>query len=277
LVIATALFIFKNYSEKKKLSHSLAEKNQEITDSINYAKRIQEAILPSTQLLSDYFSDHFVFYKPKDIVSGDFYWIAETNEKIIFTAVDCTGHGVPGAFMSFIGYSLLNQIVKENKITQPAEILKILSKRIKQNLQQQNITSSVKDAMDIALCSYDKKNKTLEYSGAYNPLYYFRNSQFYDIKPDKIAIGNFSEQTKYTHHKMEVQENDILYIFSDGYADQFGGQKQKKFSYKQFREVLFTIHKKPMTEQQKILQDTFVSWKKHNEQTDDVLIVGIKI
>lgn len=277
LVIVTSVFIFRNYHEKKKLSKSLSEKNKEITDSINYAKRIQEAILPAEELFRQYFNENFIIYLPKDIVSGDFYWFSEKENKLIFSAIDCTGHGVPGAFMSFIGYSILNQIVKENGVTKPSEILNELSKGVYKNLQQQNINSGVKDAMDISLCCYDKKNNTLEYSGAYNPLYYFRNNQYYDIRADKIAIGNYSEHTKYTNHKIELQKNDTLYIFSDGYPDQFGGEKEKKFSYKQFREILLSINTKPMQEQKNILTETFLKWKGSYGQTDDVLIIGIRI
>lgn len=276
IILFFFIVLFNRFQTTKKQKHIIEEKNKEITDSINYAKRIQEAILPMEETFRKNFPESFILYKPKDIVSGDFYWLAEKDNKIIFTAVDCTGHGVPGAFMSLIGFSLLNQIIKEQNITIPSEILKGLSKGINLNFKQ-NELSEVKDGMDIALCAIDKEKNILEYSGAYNPLFYFRQNQFHQIKADKTAIGDFNENIKYTNHKIDLQKHDTIYIFSDGYTDQFGGTEQKKFKNKKFQELLLSIQDKSMTEQKDMLDLTIQNWKGNLEQTDDILVIGIKI
>ncbi|MEW6468215.1 MAG: tetratricopeptide repeat protein, partial [Bacteroidota bacterium] len=276
LILVFSVFLFNRFQVIRKQRNIITEKNKEITDSITYAKRIQEAILPLEDSFRKLFPESFILYRPKDIVSGDFYWLAEKNNKIIFAVVDCTGHGVPGAFMSLIGFSLLNQIVKEQNITTPAEILKELSKGINLSFKQ-NELSEVKDSMDIAICSFDKEKNSLEYAGAYRPLFYFKQSQFHETKSDKKAIGDFDEYTSYTNHKLELQRGDSIYIFSDGYTDQFGGEKGKKFKNKQFEDKLLAIQSKSMSEQKKILEETFLSWKGSLEQIDDILIIGVRI
>jgi sigma-B regulation protein RsbU (phosphoserine phosphatase) len=209
-----------------------------IMDSIVYAQRIQNAILPSDELITKLIPNNFVYYKPKDIVSGDFYWVEKIPGKSIIAAVDCTGHGVPGAFMSIIGTNQLDYAVRTVKAKHASEILDALSEGVENSLNQENATTSIRDGMDISLCIIDYKNMVLEFAGAYNPLYLVRNGEFLIYKADKHAIGSHSSypDRKYTNHTIELQKDDIIYIFSDGYPDQFGGPKGRKFMYKQFRE-----------------------------------------
>ena len=227
----------------------IEEKNKRITDSIKYAKRIQEAILPTQRAITKYEKTSFVLFKPKDIVSGDFYWMEESDQKIIFAVVDCTGHGVPGAFMSIIGYNGLYQIVHEKGVTKPSEILNKLNRLVLNILKQTDDSDSVSDGMDIAICSYDKKTKKLEFAGAFNPLYLIRDGKLTQFKGDKYSVGSV-KRTKlkdFTNHEVEMRSGDVIYIFSDGYADQFGGEEGKKFKYHNFRDLLLGIHKNEMS------------------------------
>jgi serine phosphatase RsbU (regulator of sigma subunit)/CHASE3 domain sensor protein len=250
----------------------------ELTDSIKYAKRIQESILPPETLIKKELPESFVLFKPKDIVSGDFYWMEKVNEKVYFAAVDCTGHGVPGAFMSIVGSNLLNQIVKQE--SDPGEILNKLSKGIKDTLHQGIEEGSSKDGMDIAFCVYDKKTKILQYAGAYNPLYIVRDGQLTEIKADKFPIGGAlldNDSKSYTSHSIQLYKGDAIYIFSDGYADQFGGEKGKKFMVKQFRQLLLSIQNMSMEEQKTYLNNTIEAWRGKHEQVDDILIIGMRV
>lgn len=253
---------------------------KQVTDSIRYAKRIQEAILPPDSFVKKLLPDSFVLYKPKDIVSGDFYWFEQLNGKTLFAAVDCTGHGVPGAFMSIVGYNLLKQIISKHQITQPALILDELSKGVSETLHQRNYEESTsKDGMDITLCSYDSENHEVEFAGAFNPLFIVREGEIFEIKGNKFPVGIFLEKEtkKFTNHKLKVKKGDVLYIFSDGYADQFGGAKGKKFMQSQFRNLLFDIHKKPMPEQHRILNQTIEHWRGNEDQVDDILVIGMRV
>lgn len=255
----------------------IAEKNKNITDSINYAKRIQQAILPSTEEMDKYLKDYFIFYRPKDIVSGDFYFYAEQNNKIVIAAADCTGHGVPGAFMSMIGNDMLNQIIMEKGITKPSEILNHLNKSMKRALKQESEKSGTTDGMDIAICAMDIANRKVEYAGAMRPLYFVSN-EFGKIDGDSRSIGGYtSEDFQFTNHDLNLNSGDTFYIFTDGYVDQFGGEKGKKFMTKNFQSLLSTIHKRPLNEQHDILDQTLSSWKQEKEQVDDVLVIGIKV
>ncbi|GIV28110.1 MAG: hypothetical protein KatS3mg027_1924 [Bacteroidia bacterium] len=250
----------------------------EVTDSIKYAKRIQEAILPLEADVKKQLPDSFVLYKPKDIVSGDFYWMEKVGKKVFFAAVDCTGHGVPGAFMSIVGYNLLKQIVKEEN--NPGEILNKLSKGVKDTLHQGVEEGTSKDGMDIALCSYDSETYELQFAGAYNPLYLVRDGKLIEIKADKFPIGGALEDSdyrKYTSHNIQLKKGDTIYIFSDGYADQFGGTKGKKFMVKQFRQLILDIQNKSMEEQKRFLNDTIENWRGAHEQVDDILVIGVRI
>lgn len=250
----------------------LAQKNKDITDSIRYAKRIQFAILPEKSP----FPDTFILFKPKDIVSGDFYWFTETEDKEFFSAVDCTGHGVPGAFMSIIGHNSLTKIVREYGILEPGKILTQLNKEVLGTLQQRSDYGDVYDGMDLALSVYNRKEEILEYAGAFNPLYLIRNGEILETKADKASIGRSSLNTevKFTNHKIKIKKGDTVYLFSDGYADQFGGELMKKFKYKNFKELILKIQTENMANQRSILDQTIEEWRGDVEQVDDILVIG---
>lgn len=253
---------------------------KQVTDSIRYAKRIQEAILPPDNFVKKLLPDSFVLYKPKDIVSGDFFWMEQVNGKTFFAAVDCTGHGVPGAFMSIVGHNLLKQIMSKSQLLQPSLILDELSKGVRETLHQRSFDeSSAKDGMDITFCSFDKKTNELEFAAAFNPLYLVRNGELFEVKGNKFSVGIYieKEMQKFTNHKLKTRKGDVIYIFSDGYADQFGGPKGKKFMDKQFRELLLKIHSKPMPEQKRILNQTIEHWRGGEDQVDDILVMGMRI
>ncbi len=254
-------------------------KNKDITDSIIYTRRIQDAVLAAPGLFETHFQNSFIYYQPKDIVSGDFYWFTKRNDKIIVASADCTGHGVPGAFMAMLGSTLLNEIVSEKGITQPSEILNSLRYGIINSLKQGNASSDTKDGMDIALICYDKTTGILEYSGAKNPLYIIRNNDLIEVKADRFPVGVYSkdELQPFANHSEKIQPNDCIYIFTDGFADQFGGADGKKFKYSQLRELLLKIHLLEMKDQKTALVNTFESWKGKLDQVDDVLMIGIRL
>ena len=266
-------------AEIEKQKQLLEEKNVKITDSINYALRIQQAIFPSQNMISTILPDSFVFFRPKDIVSGDFYWACEIDKhQILVAAVDCTGHGVPGAFMSIMGYNLLEQIVKENKIYQPALILNELSKQVINSLKQTDEVGSIKEGMDIALCKIDYKNYELEYAGAHNSLNIVRNGVITETKANNRAIGiSLANSAPFVNHKIKLEKGDCFYIFSDGYADQKGGPLNEKFFYQPFRELLLDIHQQPMDKQDQMLEQVIQEWKGGREQIDDMLVIGVRV
>jgi serine phosphatase RsbU (regulator of sigma subunit) len=250
-----------------------------VTDSIRYAKRIQESILPPDNVIHKLLPDSFVFYKPKDIVSGDFYWVSESESKVLFSTIDCTGHGVPGAFMSLVGYNLLKEITDTGHNLQPASILDALSEGVRNTLHQFDNKSSSKDGMDIALCMLDYTKMELQYAGAMNSLYLIRNKTMQEIKADKLFIGySYSDQQKtYTNHTIKLQKGDCIYISSDGYADQFGGPRGRKFMVNNFRHLLVEIHHRPLNIQKEILEARFDEWKGSLDQVDDICVMGIKV
>lgn len=257
---------------------------KEITDSINYALRIQQAILPPENIVDLYLPQNFIFYQPKDIVCGDFYFVEKVNDTVVFAVVDCTGHGVPGALMSVIGFSLLNQAVKVNKISKPSEILKYLDVGVDDILRQSDYESGVSDGMDLAICSLsvsknDPEVYELLYAGAYNSLVYINNNELFEIKADKFPIGSnpSGEADNFTNHEVLLSKGSCVYLYSDGYADQFGGESGKKFKYKPLKEMLFLHHQLNVIEQKNIVSDTFTKWKVGYEQVDDVLIMGVKV
>ncbi|MBL7900249.1 MAG: SpoIIE family protein phosphatase, partial [Crocinitomicaceae bacterium] len=242
------------------------EKNADILASIEYASKIQEALLP-TKDNPDLFKDSFFMLKPKDIVSGDFLWYSEVEGKKIFAVVDCTGHGVPGAFMSMIGNTFLQQIVNERQITRPAEILNELRQSVIRALNQKGLGTNRKDGMDMALCVVDDKSKKLEFAGANNPMFLIQAGVLIEVRGDKQPVGYFEGfEDPFTNHEFNIESGDCIYITSDGYVDQFGGPKGKKFKYKQFKELLFSISLKSMQDQKKILAQTFEDWKGSLEQ-----------
>lgn len=258
----------------------IEQKNKKITSSIKYAQRIQQAILPSNDVIERLIPDSFVLFIPKDIVSGDFYWLDQkTEDKIYFAAVDCTGHGVPGAFMSIHAYNLLDKAIKDQNISKPSEILHYLSDHIHMTLQQRDEQSSVKDSMDIALCCFDKQTRVLEYAGAGQPLLIVNQSGLTEFKSDRHPVGIDYNNANFTYknHVVNLGNDDVIYIFTDGYTDQFGGSKKQKYLLKELKKTLQEIMALPLMRQKEILRDTFDKWKGNNEQVDDVLVMGIRL
>jgi serine phosphatase RsbU (regulator of sigma subunit) len=278
IVIVFAFFLFRSFREKQRINMIIEEKNKNITDSIMYARRIQTAILPSKEAISESLPDTFVLYRPKDIVSGDFYFFTETHGKIIVAAADCTGHGVPGAFMSMIGNSLLNQIIKEKGITEPAGILSQLHRGVSNSLNQ-NKDTDANDGMDIALCCIDKTAGTFAYAGANRNLYFVNKDGLQEVGADKAAIGGTRSETevRFTNHERSFEKGDTIYLSTDGYADQFGGADGKKFRSKRFRELLATLKGRDMNDQKAELEKTIVGWMGNNEQLDDILVIGVRL
>lgn len=272
----------KELREEKELveknNRIIEEQNHEIKDSITYAKRIQDALLPDINQLNKGGKNMFVFYQPRDIVSGDFYWVGEVNGIQVIAAADCTGHGVPGAFMSMIGNTLLNKIVLERKMTGAKEILTELDKEVKKALKQHS-HEATKDGMDLALCCVNRSERKVMYAAALRPLYLVRENELIEYAPTKLPIGgfNYGEEKVFNETAIDLQENDMLYIFSDGYADQFGGENGKKFMLKNFKTLLTTISHKTLTDQEEALRGSYNTWKGTLDQVDDALVVGIRL
>jgi serine phosphatase RsbU (regulator of sigma subunit) len=278
IVLIMAFFIYKAYKQIKQTNIELAEKKKEIQDSINYAKNIQEAMLPEVSVLRNYFPEGFGLFMPKDVVSGDFYWFNELNDRFYFAIADCTGHGVPGGFMSMIGIDKLNQSLTDKKIDSLSDILSFLNNGIKKALKQTNDSSLSRDGMDIAICSFDKKTLVLNYAGANRPLFVVRNKEVLEFKPTKASIGGFTESDQvFEEQVIQLFKNDILYLFSDGFVDQFGGPNKKKFMTKQLKSVLLENHSLPMSKQEIYYKQIFENWKGSLEQVDDVLLFGVRI
>jgi len=283
-ILALALlfggFIFNRFRATNKQKNlietqhiKLNETHREITDSINYAKRIQSAILPPIKVVKEYLKESFILYKPKDIVAGDFYWMEQKNGKVLFAAADCTGHGVPGAMVSVICNNGLNRSVREHGLTVPGEILDRTREIVVQEFKKS--AEDVKDGMDIALCSIE--GMKLQYAGAHNPLWIIRNGEVIETKANKQPIGQFDNPKPYTTHSFDLEKGDAIYMFSDGYVDQFGGERGKKFKAKAFRELLLSIQDKTMEEQKITIDKTFETWKGDLEQIDDVCVIGVRV
>ena len=333
-VLIISFYIFKNYKQKKKANALLKEQkaqiqeknaelnqqNEEIltqrdeiekqknkieiihnnlSESINYAKNIQKSILPDFNILNNIFTENFLYFKPKDVVSGDFYWWSKIDNYFILTIADCTGHGVPGAFMSMLGISFLREIVNKEKITQPDKILNKLRKEIILTLKQTGKEGEQKDGMDMSIISLNLENNVLQYSGANNPIYIVKNKKIktdknivlfddskintqnlkflYEIKADKMPIGIYKRTENFSLKEIKLNNGDFIYLFSDGFADQFGGEKNKKFKYKPFKRLLISNSNKTANEQKLLLEKTLIEWKKNNYQIDDITVMGIKI
>ncbi len=310
LVLILTILVIRAYSQIRKTNTLLArknleierknkeieEKNKQITDSIIYAQRIQWAILPHEEKISDILPSSFVFYEPKDIVSGDFYWIEERKELKFFAAVDCTGHGVPGAFVSIVGNDGLNRALREYKLMDTDRIMSRLNGIVSETFQQ-SVHSDVKDGMDMALCALDTNSMTLQYSGARNPLYLVRkqassllvNDQenepvveengysLFEVKADRLGIEPREEMPEFTRHTIQVKPQDLVYVFSDGFADQFGGDKEKKYNYKRLKQKLLSLASLDPREQKQALVAELNRWKGDIEQIDDILIMGVRI
>lgn len=250
--------------------------NRNLIDSINYATRIQSAVIPAEQKIRRLFPQSFVYFNPRDNVSGDFYWVSEVGSKVFLSAVDCTGHGVPGAFLSIIGMNLLRSIIEVQKEDDPARILEKLSLELEKTFGNEDSEDTIKDGMDMAICVIDRDNFTMKYAGAVNDLYMVRDSELVVYKGDRSPVGHSVDGIvpQYTSNVIEVCENDIFFIFSDGYADQFGGPELKKFKYRRFRHMLLNIHHLPPDDQKNALNQAFEEWKGANNQVDDVLVMG---
>lgn len=257
----------------------IEEKNKDILDSIHYAKRIQRALLASDTVLNKNLPEHFVLYRPKDIVSGDFYWAAEApGDKFLLLTGDCTGHGVPGAFMSLLNISILHELTSGIKMEQPEKILNAQRYAIIMALNPEGSEEISKDGMDCVLCSFDFKNRKLAFACANNPLWVLRNGEMLDIRPDKFPVGlHEGEQKPFTRHEMDLLPGDIVYTFTDGFADQFGGPRGKKFKYAQLKETLIANAALPMHEQKTRLEQVFDDWKGELDQLDDMLVIGVKV
>jgi serine phosphatase RsbU (regulator of sigma subunit) len=258
---------------------TITHQKQEILDSIQYAYRIQCALLPPESYVNKCLPNSFILYMPKDVVSGDFFFVEQVSGYTVVAAVDCTGHGVPGAMMSVIGYNLLNQAVKINKITRPADILGFLDVGVTEILRQTNNESGVKDGMDLSIVCIDNQMRTVEFAGAYNSIYFIHNKKLTEVKADKFPIGVNEDGVGdvYTNNGLPVAKGDMVYLFSDGFADQFGGPKGKKYKYKQLEEALIQSCDEPVDVQKQFLKKQFLDWKGNEEQVDDILVIGIRV
>ena len=263
--------------EENLTREKLLEQRKELMSSLKYASFIQKAILPDQHDLQNILSDYFLLFKPREVVSGDFYYCTRKDELIIVAAGDCTGHGVPGALLSIMGVSFLNEILSAKGPYKPASILNLLRERVMNALHQRGEELENKDAMDMALLVYNTETSELQYAGANNPLYHIRKKVLTEIKADKMPVGiNAIEEESFNNHSLQLKPGDTVYIFSDGYADQFGGPLDKKFKYGPMKELLMEISESSMEEQKKVLDETITSWKGDGAQIDDILMFGIK-
>ena len=264
--------------ELEKQRDEITRQRNEIIESIQYASLIQTSLLPPPKVFDKAFPRHFVLFIPKNIVSGDFYWLVSKGKRTYFSVADCTGHGVPGALMSILGISFLNEITTMRDNLPANRILNLLREMVMKALHQTGDSTEALDGMDISLCIYDKEKKILQYAGANNPLYIVRQDVVIEHKPDRMPIGvSGIEEQPFTNHYIELKKNDNLYLFTDGYVDQFGGPEGKKFKFDPFRSLLLKIASLPMKEQEKILRKTFEEWKGDYVQIDDILVMGINI
>ena len=277
--IESVLFVAHDITEQKQIELEIKDKNKKINDSINYAKRIQNAILPDENFIKKYFDDSFMFYKPKDVVSGDFPWLFEKEDIVYIAAVDCTGHGVPGALLSFIGYFILQNIVDHDRELTASQVCDELHYGVRKMLKQDQEGANARDGMDIALCKYNKKTKVLEYSGAHRPLYLLRNKEIEIFKGDRKAIGGIPHKKKvekdFTNYVIDIQKGDKIFFFSDGYPDQVGEETKKKYQAKRMRELILQYHNLKMIEYEEQFSKDFYTFKGEHKQIDDILLIGI--
>lgn len=294
-ILAVAVGIYNRMRFIRKTNQKIEAQKEQITDSITYAQRIQSAILPSQGFLEEQLPQHFVLFKPKDIVSGDFYWIKDVNDHVVIVAADCTGHGVPGAFMSMLGITMLNDLIGERCFDAPGAILDRLRVKVKGMLDQQGLRDEQKDGMDLAIAVYNRQNRELHFSGANNPLYIIRKTSqacgeleayasieqadysLFEIKGDKQPIGAHWEENPFSTSSVTLREEDSFYMFSDGYIDQFGGENRKKFKSVNFKKLLLSVQEESMEMQQQTLEQTFVDWRGEYEQIDDVVVLGVRV
>jgi phosphoserine phosphatase RsbU/P len=267
------------HQELKLAYHEIEENNKSMMDSINYAKLIQDAMLPEKAVLTNYFPNSLIIYRPKDIVSGDFYWFVERDKKLFIAVADCTGHGVPGSLMSMIGYSLLNEIVNVKKVREPASILSNLNRGIRRTLKQDKMGNQRCDGMDIALCAIDRDNKSIEFAGANRHLIFFRDKELEMVRGNKFGIGGLHDESiiRFTNHKINYDDGDIIYMCTDGYADQFGGTKGKRMMTRNMIKILEKSLSFGVGEQEQLLNHWLDKWQGEYEQTDDILLIGIQL
>jgi serine phosphatase RsbU (regulator of sigma subunit)/Tfp pilus assembly protein PilF len=303
MVLIFSIMLLKLLRNKKQANILLTEKNEKIStqkeeiatqrdllykqkaailESLHYAKKIQEAVLPPGPYINEIFSEILILYKPKDIVSGDFYWVRQINEYRIIIVADCTGHGVPGALMSMLAISLINEIIQKREITQANQALNEISRQITISLRQRGQQGDTKDGMDVSICVVDNKNKKMQFSGAHNPIYIIQNTNdgviLKEIKADKMAVGfNYGLEKSFTNNTLQLSDGDTIYMFTDGYIDQFGGSENKKFSSKNFKKLILDIQSQRLYQQKDILDQTLISWMNGKEQIDDILVIGFKI
>ncbi len=255
----------------------IEKQNKEIKYSFDYAKKIQNTVLPRNEVFENLFAEHFIFFKPRDIVSGDFYWISQSGTRIVLTAADCTGHGVPGSLMSMLGITMLHEIVNEKNVMHSEEILNQLRLSIARTLKQEGKIGEQKDGIDMALMIYDSAKRTLEFSGANNPLYIIRNGEMLEYKGNNMPVAYYEKMSDFTRYTIEMKQGDRVYMFTDGFPDQFGGPQGKKFKYRPFKDLLLEVSDRPMEEQHRILSLIFDEWKGDLSQIDDVLVIGLRL
>jgi len=284
LISILAVLVFFLLLSKRRMNNKLTEQkeqievqNRAITSSIQYASKIQNVILPKEQLFDDYFSEHLLFFKPRDVVSGDFYFLQKVNQYIVFAAVDCTGHGVPGAFLSMLGSAYLNEIIRRKEAEEAAQVLDLLRNQIKNLLQQTGERREQKDGMDMALCVLNTETNELQYAGAYNPLILIRDGKLLEYKGDRMPIAISRKEKPFTNHFIQLQKNDQIYLYSDGFADQTGGEKNKKYKSKKFKTFLLQNSNLNMKDQKAIIEMEFSTWKGHNKQIDDATVLAVKV
>jgi len=256
--------------------NKIEKMHTQVQDSIRYAQRIQTAAMPTDEFLDKLFDDYFVFFRPRDIVSGDFYWAKKVDNFIMFTVADCTGHGVPGAFVSMLGISLLNEAVQRRDITRASDVLEFLRREIKVSLRQSFDFDESKDGMDMAFCVYDTETKVLQYAGANSPMYVVRAGELIELKPVKNPVAVFFREVPFETREIKLEKDDVLYLTTDGYIDQQGGENGKKFMRKRFKDLIVSIWNRPLKEQKEIVETTFDEWKNGYKQIDDVCVMGVK-
>ncbi len=274
-----SLAIHKEKERIDRLRREIESRHKEITDSINYASRIQTALLPKDSDFQKIFKDYFILWKPREVVSGDFYWLRTIGNKTFLVAADCTGHGVPGAFMSLLGISFLNEIVNAKPYIEAKEILEELRQKVIKALGETGSDSQPKDGMDMALVIIDHDKETMEFSGANNPVYIIRNGELIELKAVRAPIGYYLKLRNFTTETLELEPGDTIYLFSDGFSDQFGGPDgHSKFTKKRFKQMFLELNSAevPMSEQKKLIWEIFEKWKGTNRQIDDVMIIGVR-
>lgn len=273
--------VIRDLSEQKaaeqiilKSKEKIEKAHKDITDSINYAKTIQEALLTKEEIIDNWLNEYFILFKPKDRVSGDFYYINKVNNFLIITAADCTGHGVPGGFLTMLGITFLHEAVKHREVTKASEILEILRSHIKDTFS--SFGSQNASGLDIALCVIDTENGNMQFAGAYNPLLIIRNNELIQYKATRNPIGNYPKEKDFENNEIQLQKDDLFYIFSDGYPDQFGGESRKKFTMKRFKDLLMKNHKLSLPKQKEAIEQNLLEWQNDNEQVDDIILIGVK-